>query len=90
VFESVIERLIAEYPYQIKFVVDTEADVNEIRSYLLMLSEIDHDRVMLMPQGTSVEQLETVARWLKPYCQQSGFRYCPRKQIEWFGHARST
>ena len=28
--------------------------------------------------------------WLKPYCEERGLTYCPRKHIEWFGMMRGT
>ena len=87
---QVVQRLIREYPYQIKFVIDSTADCEEAERYLDRMPEIDRDRAMLMPQGVCVERLEETARWLKPYCDRSGLRYCPRWQIEWFGLQRGT
>jgi 7-carboxy-7-deazaguanine synthase len=43
-----------------------------------------------MPQGTTQEELRTRAAWLKPYCHEQGFTFCPRKQIEWYGALRGT
>jgi len=43
--------------------------------------------------GSDVEELARLDRqaaWLEPYCRQHGLRYCPRKQIEWYGLARGT
>jgi 7-carboxy-7-deazaguanine synthase len=87
---DVIRRLTAEYPYQFKFVVNEPSDCEEACNYLDGFPEIDRSRVMLMPQGVEVEGLEQTARWLEPYCRENGLKYCPRKQIEWFGAVRGT
>jgi 7-carboxy-7-deazaguanine synthase len=87
---DVIRRLMREYRYQLKFVIDTPPDVEEVEQYLSEFPEVDHSQVLLMPQGTAPQQLERTGRWLKPYCDQHHLRFCPRKHIEWFGSARGT
>ncbi len=87
---EVIRRLIAEYPYQIKFVIDSPADCDEMQSWLGDFPEIDRSRVLLMPQGTDIETLAEHANWLQPYCDKRGFLFCPRKHIEWYGCTRGT
>lgn len=87
---DVIRRLVGEYTYQFKFVVDSPADCDEVESYLVEFPEIDRARVMLMPQGTDAETLTRQASWLEPYCREHHLHYCPRKQIEWFGLVRGT
>ena len=87
---EVIRRLLAEYEYQLKFVVDGLEDLNAVRGYMAEFPEIDRERVLLMPQGTDLEQLEARAVWLKPFCELEGFVFCPRKQIEWYGAVRGT
>jgi 7-carboxy-7-deazaguanine synthase len=85
---EVIRRLVAEHAYQLKFVVERIEDCREVEEYLAAFPEIDRSRVMLMPQGTDAATLAEKARWLEPYCAEHGLRYCPRRQIEWFGHQR--
>lgn len=87
---AVIRRLVAEYAYQVKFVVDSPADCEEVEAYLARFPEIDRGRAMLMPQGTDRAGLEEKGRWLEPYCAQRGLLYCPRRQIEWYGLTRGT
>ncbi len=65
---QVLNRLISEYDYQIKFVIDTPADCAEAEEYLAAMPQIDRARVMLMPQGTDPAELAAKAQWLKPYC----------------------
>jgi 7-carboxy-7-deazaguanine synthase len=87
---DVIRRLIADYEYQVKFVIDTPSDLDEVTCYLAEFPQIARDRVLLMPQGTDQEQLEARSAWLRPYCEAESFIFCPRKQIEWFGPVRGT
>ncbi|MEX0641874.1 MAG: 7-carboxy-7-deazaguanine synthase QueE [Pirellulales bacterium] len=87
---AVIHRLLAEHEYQLKFVIDSRADLDDVTRYLDEFPEIVRGRVLLMPQGTDLEQLATRSSWLRPYCEEAGFIYCPRKQIEWFGPVRGT
>jgi 7-carboxy-7-deazaguanine synthase len=85
---KVIERLIAEYDCQFKFVVGTAADCLEVEEYLKAMPRIDRRRAMLMPLGVELPELEKIAGWLEPYCAKHGLTYCPRKHIEWFGAGR--
>ncbi|NIP84227.1 MAG: radical SAM protein [Planctomycetales bacterium] len=87
---EVIRRLLAEYTYQVKFVVDRPEDCAEIHQYLAEFPEIDAARVMLMPQGTDAETLERTGSWLEAYCRREGWHFCPRRQIHWFGLVRGT
>ncbi len=87
---EVIRQLVAEHPYQFKFVVDSPRDCQEVETWLEEFPEIDRSRVMLMPQGTNLETLSRSAEWLEPYCRSHKFHFCPRKHIEWFGFTRGT
>ena len=87
---DVIRRLAAEYPYQFKFVCGQPADAEEVLCYLQAFPELATDRVMLMPEGSTPWQLDRVADWLVPFCEQHQLTFCPRRQIEWFGMARGT
>ncbi len=87
---QVVRRLIGQYEYQLKFVVDTPADCREVEDFLTLLPEIDRRRVLLMPQGIEIEALDRKAEWLETYCREHGLQFCPRRQIEWFGLTRGT
>lgn len=87
---DVVRRLVAEHEYQLKFVIDRLEDCREVERYLAEFPEIDRGRVMLMPQGIEPAALAEKESWLAPYCIEHGVRYCPRRQIEWFGLVRGT
>ena len=87
---EVIQQLVDEYPYQIKFVVDSPADCAIAEAWLKEFPQIDRSCVLLMPQGTDLDALDDKAAWLEPYCRQHNLHFCRRKHIEWFGNVRGT
>jgi 7-carboxy-7-deazaguanine synthase len=87
---EVIHRLLTEYPYQLKFVIDIPVDCDEVERYLGEFPEVDRTQVLLMPQGIDAESLASRTAWLEPAAQDRGFRFCPRRHIEWYGHVRGT
>ena len=87
---AVVRRLVAAYTCQLKFVVASSADLDEIERYLADFPEIKRTGILLMPEGTTAAQLARVTTWLEPACVQRGWRFCPRRQIEWFGGRRGT
>jgi 7-carboxy-7-deazaguanine synthase len=95
---DVVKALIAEHEYQLKFVVDSPSDADEVLRYLEHLGkaggelavEIRGDRVLMMPQGTDIATLQRHEEWLLPWCQKHQLRYCPRAHILWYGNQRGT
>lgn len=87
---EVLMRLMAEYDYQLKFVVDRVDDVAEVEEMLAALPAISADRVLLMPQGRTVEEMASRSLWLAELCHERGWALCPRRQLEWFGPVRGT
>jgi len=87
---EVISEWISKYDFQLKFVVSSENDLAEIKSLLLKLPKISADRVLLMPEGVDTQTLASRSPWLVETCKREGFRFCPRLQIELFGHTRGT
>jgi 7-carboxy-7-deazaguanine synthase len=88
---AVVQAWLATYGYQLKFVVSEEADVNEIESMLAQLGrEIPRAKVLLMPEGTTVEALRAKAGWLGELCKARGYRYAPRLHVELYGNKRGT
>lgn len=96
---EIVARLMREYAnWQLKFVVRwrehaaLEADLNEIASMLasLHLEERDHERVLLMPECISEDELPSAYAAIMPVCIQRGFRLGERLHIHIFGHQRGT
>jgi len=86
----VVERLMSDYDYQLKFVVATPADADEVLRYLAEFPAVDLERVLLMPEGTECDRLHQTASWLEPFCDRHGLCFCPRRHIEWFGNRRGS
>jgi hypothetical protein len=85
----------AQGPYQLKFVVDSAADIEETLAWIDDLDRaqpggIDRDRVLFMPQGRTTEELERTTAWLAGECLRTGIRLAPRHHITWFGNTRGT
>jgi len=76
--------------YQLKFVVQREADLDEIDALLARIETYDRHRVFLMPEGVTESTLNDRAAWLVEACKRRGFRFCPRLQIHLFGNRRGT
>jgi 7-carboxy-7-deazaguanine synthase len=77
--------------YQFKFVVTQPGDVDELEGMLASLRrEIPRDRVLLMPEGVTLEAIRGRAGWLGELCKQRGYRYAHRLQIELYGNKRGT
>lgn len=87
---DLVRDWIKRFDYQLKFVVGNLEDANEVLAYLDELGTADRGHVWLMPEGTTVETLDSRAQWLIPWCQQHGVRYCPRSHILWYGNQRGT
>ena len=88
---DVVRAWIDRYPYQFKFVVSRPEDVDELESMLAALKrEIPRAKVMLMPEGTTLERLRTRASWLSDLCKERGYRYAHRLHIELYGNKRGT
>lgn len=87
---DVMRRLMREYDYQLKFVIDRPEDCDEVERYLASFPEVDRRQALLMPQGTDAGELAERACWLAPYCRDRQIGFCPRRHIEWFGIARGT
>ena len=85
---DVVRNLVDRYFCQLKFVVDTPADLEEIDRYLSELGPFDLQRVFLMPQAQNVEQMRRKEEWLRHCCQARGYTYSPRMQLEWYGGVR--
>ncbi len=86
---SVLRRLMAAYHYQLKFVVEQEEDIAEIRDLVTQL-RANPQQVILMPEGVDADLLRERALWLVEACKQEGYRYSPRLQVELYGNRRGV
>ena len=87
---EVIAEWIRKYPFQLKFVVSSELNLAEIKHLLSRLPPVPLHQILLMPEGVDTQTLASRSPWLVEICKREGFRFCPRLQIELFGHTRGT
>jgi 7-carboxy-7-deazaguanine synthase len=93
--DDVILALMAGGTYQLKFVIDSPADLAEAVAWIDDLEAarpdgVDRSRVLFMPQGRGREELARTTAWLEPECRDRGIHLAHRYHIEWFGHTRGT
>ena len=87
---DIVRSLMSQSDYQLKFVVGSILDAEEVLEYLGQLADWDRDRVMLMPRGTTVTDLKLQSTWLTAWCRDHDLRLCDRSHIYWFGNRRGT
>ena len=88
---QVIRDWIQNYNYQLKFVVASENDLEEIRQLLSVVgAEITPAKILLMPEGTDVETIHKRTLTLIDICKRHGYRYCDRLHIHLFGNTKGT
>jgi len=87
---DVLSRLLTDYRCQLKFVIESPADLPELEMLLAELPRVARSEIFLMPLGTTSEELAARARWLAEICKGRGYRYTPRLHIDLYGAARGT
>lgn len=93
--DDVLLALMAQGPYQLKFVVDSATDIAEALAWVADLERarptgVDRGQVLFMPQGRTSEELARTTAWLAGECLRTGVRLAPRHHIAWFGNTRGT
>jgi len=78
---AVLRELIDNYKYQLKFVVESQADLPEIQQTIEQMGDIDPEKVMLMPQAATREELLAKSQMVADMCKRSGFTFCQRLQV---------
>jgi 7-carboxy-7-deazaguanine synthase len=84
---DVLKRLMSEYDYQLKFVVQTPEDMAEINQMVEDLGA-EKERVVLMGEGVDPGTLFERAQWIVEQCKRWGYRYSPRLHIDIWGNER--
>ena len=88
---DVIRAWIDQGDYQLKFVVTSAGDVDEIHSLLSDLKRsVPPHKILLMPEGTTIEKIRGRNETLVELCKRHGYRFCHRLHVELFGHTRGT
>ncbi len=86
---AVLQRLTREFPHQLKFVLQSPADLLEIRA-IQALCGTPNELVLLMPEGVDVTTLQERSGWLVELCKDTGYRFTPRLHVLLYGHRRGV
>ncbi len=84
-----IRELVASGKAWFKFVVEKEADLEEVMA-LVEKSGIPKGRVILMPEGRNVLEIDKVAPWLAEKCRDLGVRMSDRLHVRLWGDRRGV
>jgi len=86
---EILKRLMGEYAYQLKFVLMSESDLDEIGG-IVAETGAARDRVVLMAEGTDAATLAERGRWIAEMAKREGFRFSPRLHIDLWGNRRGV
>ncbi|MCK4752438.1 MAG: 7-carboxy-7-deazaguanine synthase QueE [Planctomycetes bacterium] len=87
---AILGEMIDNYNYQLKFVVDSEDDLDEINETIEKLGNVDLKKVMLMPQAKTRDELLIKSTMVAELCKQTGFSFSPRLQILLWDNEKAT
>jgi len=79
--EDILRYFVDTEKANFKFVVDKENDLEEILKDFVQIFEIENDRIYLMPEATSKEELVEKRQWLAEICKDYGMNYSDRLQL---------
>ncbi len=72
-----------------KFVVAEPGDLDEIHE-LATRHELTNRRILLMPEGRNIAELDATAAWLAERCRDLGIRFSDRLHIRLWGDKRGV
>ena len=78
-----------EYDYQVKFVVTTDEDLEEIKEFEEKF-KVPREKILLMPEGTTKEDIERKQLPLAEYCIENNYRFCDRMHVRFWGDKRGV
>jgi 7-carboxy-7-deazaguanine synthase len=76
-----LKKLIKEYDYQLKFVIEKPKDISEVNQIIKALKKVDRSKVLLMPQAKTLSQYLKRSFLVVRLCRQTGFTFSPRLQL---------
>jgi 7-carboxy-7-deazaguanine synthase len=76
-----LQQLLDNYQYQLKFVVDSPDDIQEIKESLANLNNVNRGKVFLMPQAVRFDEYLAKSKMTAELCKQTGLRFSPRLQV---------
>lgn len=87
---TILRKLIDNYKCQLKFVVDSQDDLPQIQQTIENIGNVDLEKVMLMPQAKTRDELLAKSPMVAEMCKRTGFAFCNRLQIMLWNNQRGT
>jgi len=87
---AVLRKLIDEYSCQLKFVVESQADLPEIQQTIEEMGNVDPEKVMLMPQAATRDELLVKSPIVAELCKRTGFAFSQRLQVLLWNNQKGT
>jgi 7-carboxy-7-deazaguanine synthase len=78
---AVLQELIINYEYQLKFIVDSQDDLPEIQQTIEKIGSVNPEKVMLMPQAATRDELLAKSPMVAEMCRQIGYTFSQRLQV---------
>jgi 7-carboxy-7-deazaguanine synthase len=82
-----LKKLVKNYNYQLKFVIEKAEDIKEVEKVLKELKYVARSKVLLMPQAGDVSEYIKKSPLIAELCKANGFTFSPRLQLV-FGETR--
>jgi 7-carboxy-7-deazaguanine synthase len=87
---AVLQELIGNYKYQLKFVVESRTDLPEVEQTIAKIGNVDSQKVMLMPQAVTRDDLLAKSPLVARMCKDTGFAFSQRLQVLLWNNRRGT
>jgi 7-carboxy-7-deazaguanine synthase len=78
---AILQELVINYEYQLKFVMESEDDLSEIQETIEKIGSVNPEKVMLMPQAKTRKELLVKSPVVAEMCKQTGFAFSQRLQV---------
>ena len=86
----VMQQLISKHDdYQIKPVISNEDDLEEVK-YIQQVLDVPDDKIWLLPEGITEEELNTRRKWLMEVAVNEGYNFTDRLHIIAYGDKRGV
>ena len=87
---AVVRRLLTDYDYQLKFVVEGEGDLPEVDRWLAAHPPASKARTFLMPQARTADEYAALAPRVAALAKGHGSRFGPRLHVAKWGDRRGV
>lgn len=85
---EILDLMIRNHDYQLKFVVNNQQDFDEIEEVLGKLSIVDDGKIYLMPQGISNVQFDAKLPWIIEEAKKRNWNVTDRLHVRIWGAKR--